>query len=72
MSELEKRKATNPTNGESDMNEIDQRKRTALTTDDRADLFEGYGNAATARPFVGDPAVRRRKTSRSALALEQR
>ena len=63
------------------MNEIDKRKRTALTTDDRADLFEGYGNAATARPFVGDlfvfskgdfSAVRRRKTSRSALALEQR
>ena len=36
------------------MNEIDKRKRTDLTTDDPADLFEGYGNAATARPFDGD------------------
>lgn len=35
------------------MTEIEKRKTTAPTTTDQADLFEGYGNAATARSITG-------------------
>ena len=33
---------------------LGKRQNTSLATDDQADLFEGYGNAATARPFDGE------------------